>query len=200
MTKLILILGTLGCVLLLVATAVLVRMNWSERLLTPLVSILLGGTVTTFITVTALLKETRIEKAAATFLVFDLDEGMPLHVFPYRDAPRQKLIKRLASTGTLGRPMKGNFYGKEISFDVERVKDESQVLDFMGELLQLKLLLDLAELSRERLETSWNPREGLGSPRLSLPYSLKSRQRLTGEDLAKLIDNNRFFRIYPTTN
>src|SRR5205823_9918757 len=52
MTKLLLIPELLGCVLLLGATAVLVRLNWSDRLLTPLFSILLGGTATTFITVT----------------------------------------------------------------------------------------------------------------------------------------------------
>ncbi len=50
MFKVLLIIAGLAVLLLLVATAILVKFNWSEKLYSPLISILLAGLVTTFIT------------------------------------------------------------------------------------------------------------------------------------------------------
>src|SRR2546425_1648058 len=104
MGKAVMYLGFIGFVLMFVATVRLVTLNWNERLYGPLFSILLGGTVTTFITVLALLKESKVEAASAMFVVWDGKENLPLRYLAPHDAPGPRVHERLRQLADLGRP------------------------------------------------------------------------------------------------
>ena len=95
-----LVAAVLGGALLLVAAILLCFLNYSEKLWGPIVSILLGGTVTAIIAVASGLKETRTEQGFATAVVFDhgLAAFLPFDV----NAP--KIGLRLSNLASLGRP------------------------------------------------------------------------------------------------
>src|SRR5438105_2704299 len=83
------------------ATAWLVWMNWSTKLYSPLLSIFLGGTVTTFITVVALLKESSVADTFVTSVAFDTSiSTLPLLI---PDPSNLKTTMRLSELGSLAR-------------------------------------------------------------------------------------------------
>lgn len=71
MAKLILFTGYIGFALLFTVTIVLVLLNRSEKVLAPVLSILLVGTATTLATVFAILKASKKEASFVTSVVFD---------------------------------------------------------------------------------------------------------------------------------
>jgi len=77
MGTIVIVTAVLGFLLLAAATGTLVAMNWSEKTLTPALSILLVGTATTLVAVVVQLKESRVESAFATSVVLDINAGGP---------------------------------------------------------------------------------------------------------------------------
>src|SRR5262249_61303625 len=92
-----------GLVLLLGATITLMVLNWSEKTLAPVLSILLVGIATTLVAVWVPLKESTIESAFTTSVVFDTVEGAPAMVIPDPNSP--KITSRLSEFVSLGRPV-----------------------------------------------------------------------------------------------
>ena len=83
MYKLLMILSILALLLLIAVTATLVKFNWSEKLYSPLLSLLLAGTVTTFITVLLMLKGQETESQFTTYVVLDSkDYLIPVSNYP----------------------------------------------------------------------------------------------------------------------
>ena len=71
-----------GSALLFAATLALVILNWSQKILTPFLSILMSGTATTLAALLVTLKESSIESAFATSVVLDTGEGAPPFIIP----------------------------------------------------------------------------------------------------------------------
>lgn len=88
MAKLILFTGYVGSALLFTVTVVLVLLNRSEKVLAPVLSILLVGTAATLAAVLAILKESKKEASFVTSVVFDTAAGAPPHLsLPTKGTP-----------------------------------------------------------------------------------------------------------------
>jgi hypothetical protein len=148
MAKFIIFSALIGILLLGLATIGLVFLNWSDKVWNPLLSLLFVGTITTFVTVLVILKESKEEAAFTTSIVVDEDEHLPLFVFP--QPQNLELSLRLSDLATLSRPVIQD--GDKTVMTVSRPTNHEETVRFCGELLQYKAIL----LIKEILSTVWS--------------------------------------------
>ena len=177
--------GAAGFLLLFVATTALVALNWSERTLAPVLSILLVGTATTLATVLVTLKGSTVESAFSTSVVLD-NEGAPLFVIP--DESNPKLTSRLSDLVLLGRPTV-NRDGKDVPL-IEKPTSEGERFRFGGELLQYRLVQIIEGLQRG----GWKAGIMLGASAATVtkPLKLSKVQDYTGQAIFSALAANRF--------
>jgi hypothetical protein len=186
MGTLIIAASLIGFLLLLSATVALVVLNWSEKTLAPVLSILLVGTATTLAAVLVTLKESSIESVFTTSIVIDENAGAPLFVIV--DSANPKLTSRLSDLVLLGRPTI-NRDGKAV-LTMDRPIDDGQRFKFCGELLQYQVLTLIQKLQRG----GWKAGQTLGA---SIAETRKPLRRPSDEDYPKdkllaIIAENRF--------
>lgn len=175
-----------GFILLLGATVALVILNWSEKTLAPVLSILVVGTATTLAAVLISLKETMIESAFTTSIVFDTADGAPAMIIPDSNSP--KVSSRLAEFVRLGRPAI-NRDGKTI-ITVQRPTNAEEKFRFCGELLQYRLLRAVQRLQRG----GWRVGQLFGASTATVikPMKLSNIQDYPGTAFLSVVANNRF--------
>ncbi len=186
MATIIIVVATAGFVLLLAATITLVALNWSEKTLAPVLSILLVGTATTLATVLVTLKESTVESAFPTSVVIDTNEGAPPSLIP--DESNPKLTSRLSELARLGRPSV-NRDGKAI-ITIQRPTSEDERFRFSGELLQYQLLHAIEKLQRG----GWKAGMifGASTATINNPMKLSNSQNYPNEELLAIAASNRF--------
>lgn len=186
MGTIIIAIGIAGFGLLFVATVALVALNWSERTLAPVLSILLVGTATTLATVLVTLKGSTIESAFPTSVVLDTNQGAPLFVILNQTNP--KLTSRLAELATLGRPVV-NRDGKAVS-TIATPASVGDRFSFSGELLQYQLVKIIEKVQRG----GWTAGMVFGSSAATInnPMKLSSSQDYSKEALLSAVASNRF--------
>src|SRR5947208_2742715 len=91
MLRVIIILAGLGFVLLVAATVILAWLNWSPRLYTPVVTALVIGTITGFVSIATTLKPTRLSRSFATAAVIYRDEVAAPVALPKTVAASQRI-------------------------------------------------------------------------------------------------------------
>jgi len=176
-----------GFALLLVATVTLVIMNWSEKTLAPVLSILLVGTATTLAAVLVSLKPSSLESAFATSVVLDTSEGAPPLVIPSLGT-NPKTASRLSELSRLGHPAR-NQDGKTV-ITIEKPTTEDQRFTFCGELLQYRIFQIIKALQRG----GWAVGQGLGGAfaSVSRPMRLSHVQDYPGKTFLDVVAANRF--------
>jgi len=186
MATMIIVAAVSGCVLLLGTTITLVVLNWSEKTITPVLSIFLIGTSTTLATVLVMLKESTVESAFTTSVVFDTAQGAPAMVTPNPNSP--KISSRLSDLVLLGRPAI-NRDGKTV-ITIQKPTSLDETFTFCGELLQYQLLLTIEKLQRG----GWKVRQTLGASTatVSKPMKLSKIQDFPGNAFLHVITSNRF--------
>lgn len=122
MATVIIVAASVGFLLLFGATATLVFLNWSEKTLTPVLSILVVGTATTLAAVLVSLKPATIESAFTTSVLLDTVAGVPPLVDV--DPNNSRLSDRLSEFVRLGQPAI-NQNGKTV-VTIEKPNDESE--------------------------------------------------------------------------
>lgn len=186
MGTVIIVVGIAGFVLLFVATIALVTLNWSEKTLAPVLSILLVGTATTLATVLVTLKGSTVESSFPTSVVLDTDQGAPLFVIPSETDP--KLTSRLSELASLGRPTI-NRDGKTVS-TTEKPADLGDRFSFGGELLQYQLVHVIEKLQRG----GWKAGMFFGASAATVynPMKPSSAEDYPKEALLSAVASNRF--------
>jgi hypothetical protein len=186
MATMILVAAIGGFVLLLGATIALVVLNWSEKTLAPVLSILLVGTATTLAAVLVSLKESTIESAFSTSIVFDTAEGAPAMVIPDPNSP--KVSSRLSELVRLGRPAT-NRNGKTV-MTIQKPTNANERFTFCGELLQYRLLRAVERLQRG----GWKVGQlfGTSTAKVTKPMKLSKIQDYPGRVFLNLVAGNRF--------
>jgi len=175
-----------GFVLLSVATVALVILNWSEKTLTPVLSILVIGTATTLAAVLVSLKQSTIESAFTTSVVLDTVEGAP--PFPDVAPNNSQLSDRLTEFARLGRPAI-NQNGKTV-ITIQKPNDESERFAFCGELLQYHLLHTIERLQRGGWKVGIV--HGVSTSAVSKPMKLSKIQDYPGKTFLSIVAANRF--------
>jgi hypothetical protein len=177
--------GIAGFLLLLLATIALVTLNWSERTLAPVLSILLVGTATTLATVLVTLRGSTVESPFTTAVVLD-KEGLPLFVNP--DESNPKLTSRLSDLVLLGRPTVTRD-GKTV-LTIEKPTNEGERFTFSGELLQYRLVQVIEGLQRG----GWKAGMILGASAATVtkPMKLSKTEDCTGQTILSAVAGNRF--------
>lgn len=132
MVKIIIFSASIGTLLLVLATIGLVVLNWSDKVWNPLLSLFFVGTLTTFVTVLVILKESKEETAFTTSVIVDEDEHLPLLVFP--QPQNLELTLRLSDLAMLSRPVIQD--GDKTVMTVPRPTNHEETSRFCGELLQ----------------------------------------------------------------
>jgi len=186
MATIILAVALTGFALLFVATVTLVTLNWSEKTLAPVLSILLVGTATTLAAVLVTLKESTVESAFSTSVVLDTNEGAPLFLIPDQSNP--KLTARLSELARLGRPAV-NREGKTIVTN-QKPANEGESFRLCGELLQYQLLHAIEKLQRG----GWKAGMFFGSSMATINNPLKSANSFNypNDELLAAVAGNRF--------
>lgn len=182
----IIVVGVAGFLLLFAATAALVVLNWSEKTLAPVLSILLVGTATTLAAVLVTLKKSTIESAFPTTVVLDTSDGAPVFVIP--DPASPDLTSRLSELVSLGRPVV-NRDGKTIS-TIAKPTTESERFTFVGELLQYQLVRTIEDLQRG----GWTAGLTLGASvaTVDTAMTLADGESLSNQAVLSAVASNRF--------
>jgi hypothetical protein len=185
MFKLLIIISGVALLLLAAVTVILVKLNWSEKLYSPLLSLGLAGTVTTFITVLLMLKGEVTETSFTTLMVINTQTHLP----PFLGySARSELNNRLSSYSSLSNP-KVNMNGKEqILFDSP--KNDTEEIVFEEELIQYKLFKEIVEMHYERRSMS----QGIAgvSSNFHKPFKLSEAEKKPLSALASELAKNRF--------
>jgi hypothetical protein len=144
METLILLVGIVGFCLLSAFTVILVVLNWSEKTLTPVVSILVVGMATTAATVVVQLKRSTIDSMFVSSIVFDTGRGNVVFVIP--DAAGTKVNTQLQELIRLSHPTVKQ--GDKTAPSVEPPTSETERIAFCRELLQYRIVHAIRELQR----------------------------------------------------
>lgn len=144
MYKILMVISALALILLISVTAILVKLNWSEKLYNPLLSLGLAGTVTTFITVLLMLKGEHLERSFTTLVVIDSTTHLPPFIIP---DSTNVLSTRLYDYNNLS-VHKANVNGiEQIYFNIPTNTKEETV--FYEELLQYRIFKSIILLQKE---------------------------------------------------
>lgn len=180
-------LATGAAVVLACCTLYLVSLNWSEKLYGPIVSILLGGTVTSLIAVIVVLKESVSETHWTSSILFDERNGYPPMCLP-PDGPMQE---RQNSYASLMMPMSMQD-GKTLTL-APPAKSPAEMDVAGAELIQYMILSNIWTGSRGGSRLGF--RHGvLEKPKISRPYKPSDIQKVLGTDASRSIKkSNRYF-------
>jgi hypothetical protein len=186
MATVIIVAASVGFLLLFSATFALVLLNWSEKTLTPVLSIALVGTATTLAAVGVGLKSTKVESAFTISVVLDTVAGTP--PFLNVDPNNTRLSDRLSDFLRLGQPAI-NQNGKTV-VTIQKPNDEGERFTFCGELLQYYLLRTIRSLQRG----GWKAGMHYGTSMASLtnPMKLSNTQDYPGNSFLGVLAANRF--------
>jgi hypothetical protein len=188
MARLILFSGVTGAALLLLATGLLVHLNWSAKIYGPVFSILLLGIATTLATVFTLLKESRIESAITTEVMIDSQDGAP-PIFVMENPENSRLSERYSELGMLGHPAVKNPAGGA-AIITSRVNSESEPFAFGGELLQYYILKMVEKFQRGGSKFGFIG--GTADSSVNLPLKVSRLEDHPGSDFLGIIAANRF--------
>lgn len=186
MATLILIVAAGGFLLLTAATITLVVLNWSEKTLAPVLSILLVGTTTILATVLVSLKASTIESAFTTSVVLDTNEGLPPIIIP--DASNPRVSARLMEFNRLGRPAVNR--DEKTTITIQRPTNEDDRFRFTGELLQYRLLHIIGQLQRGGSKVG--QMFGASIAAVKKPIQISTLEDYPGTTFLDVIVSNRF--------
>ncbi len=180
-----LVAGVLGGALLLAAAVLLCILNYSEKLWGPIVSILLGGTVTAIIAVASGLKETRTEQGFATAVVFD--HGLAAFL-PF-DLNAPKISHRLSNLASLGRPATQQKDGTT-ALTIKPAESDDELFQYGSELLQYQVVRELASIQRG----GWSVQHTQGAVQqaVRIPVPVSRVADVSGEEVLRRVRDNRF--------
>ena len=177
-----------GGVLLFGATAILVYFNWSEKVFAPIYSILLVGTATALVTVLLTVKETTVESAFTTSIVFNDAQGAPAMIIVDPNPANQKITSQLSEYARLGQPSR-NQAGKTV-ITITKPQDATERFTFTSELLQYRILKLINEMQRGGFE--FGQIGGAAYSRVAVPMQLSKVKDYPGHDFIAMLGRNRF--------
>jgi hypothetical protein len=176
--------GIAGFVLLIFVTVSLVKLNWSDKSLAPILSILLVGTATTLVTVAVPLKSSTIDSAFAASVVLDTAQGAP----PMGTLANTKVNQQLNELTRLARPAINN--GGKTEITVTYPKNLSEMFAFGGELLQYRLIHVIQELQRGGWKAGYS--FGASVATVTAPISSPDAELYSPQQVLATVASNRF--------
>lgn len=180
------VLPSLAIVLLAIATLVLIRYNFSNKVIANLLTGIFVGTATTFVTIIVGLKPTVIEKAFVTSIVMDEVQHQPVGV----DNARTSTEQRLRWMGMLGYPMRNDKEGNSI-LTIQLPRNEKETLSYCAELIQYSILQAIRETQRNSNALAGNA-EGNNwfvDASLHRPILPPKKQKYESKDVEALASN-----------
>ena len=161
------------------------KLNWSDKLFNPLLSLLLAGTVTTFITVLLMLKSEIYETSFTTLFITNTQTHLPptLHY-----SPTSKFNNRLYDYHRLAIPTNITDGKEEVLFATPSNDDELTI--FSEELIQYQIFKEIIAMHTQHKILS----KGIAgvSSNITKPYKLSETDKKPLTDFIKEISKNRF--------
>ena len=192
MFKALVIIALFAVLLLCIATAILVKFNWSEKLYSPLLSIWLAGLVTTFITVLLMSKGETFGRSFTTFIVVNAETHLP-PVLLFNPSNMTGLMGRLSDYLMLAQPKIQDETGSELVLFEGPRTDEDETT-FYEELLQYKILMQIMDIDNPNQWVS----TAVGGQGFAVsnnrPFKLTEADNKPLKDVAPEVTQNRFSR------
>ncbi len=176
--------GIAGFLLLFFVTVFLVKLNWSDKTLAPVLSILLVGTATTLVTVAVPLKSATIDSAFAASVVLDTAQGTP----PMGMLANTKVNQQLDELTRLARLAVNN--GGKTEITVTHPTNLNEMFAFGGELLEYRLIHVIQELQRGGWKAGYS--FGASVATVTTPISSPDSELYPPQQVLAAVASNRF--------
>jgi hypothetical protein len=186
MSTVIIAAAIVGFLLLVGTTVILVVLNWSERTLAPVLSILVVGTATMLAAVLVGLKPSTIESAFTTSVVIDTVSGTP--PFLTVDPNKPEVMDRFSDFLRMGQPAINQDGNTVIT--IQRPKNDGERFTFCGELIQYYLVRTIQRLQKGGWKAGMV--NGVSTAKVTTPMRLSKIQDYPGEIFLSIVATNRF--------
>ncbi|MBI3312016.1 MAG: hypothetical protein HYZ88_00620 [Candidatus Omnitrophica bacterium] len=176
---------------LFAVTVVLLCLNWNREIQNKLYGGLVTGTAVTLVFILASLKESTVEKSFTVSIVFDEEEHVPISVVPQRLT--DPLHHRQARIAALSQPMQ--IIGRELKLLISKPDGYDQTMKFLGDLLQYKMVWDLAMVQRRGKGVAVSRTSGgITTEAWPPPQSVKTSDldKIPGKKVLDLFSGNQF--------
>lgn len=181
-----------GCLIPFFAvTVVLLRLNWSREIQNKLYGGLITGTAVTLVFILTSLKESTVEKSFTVSIVLDEEGHLPISVVP--QGPTDLLHHRQARIAALSQPMR--IVGQEPQPPISKPDGYDQTMKFLGELLQYKMVWDIAMVQRKGKGVAVSrTSEGITTEAWPPPQRVKTSDldKIPGKKVLDLFSGNQF--------
>ncbi|MBF6640280.1 hypothetical protein IVB69_02180 [Flavobacterium sp. J49] len=186
MYKVLILISAFALIILATVTIILVKLNWSEKLYSPLLSLGLAGTVTTFITVLLMLKGSETETNFTTLVAIDSRD----YLIPNTHYPTDIGIgNAMTEYFFLTHPefTVDNYQGKSF----ETPKNDTEATLFNLELVQYGIFKSILGFTNETKSLSFDINKGV-SGEFKKPYKMKEIVTKPLKELKTELSKNRF--------
>lgn len=186
MYKILILISAFALIILATVTIILVKLNWSEKLYSPLLSLGLAGTVTTFITVLLMLKGFESETNFTTLVAIDSrDYLIPNNHYPTDIGIGNAMTEYLFLTHP--EYTVDNYQGKSF----EAPKNDSEATIFNLELVQYGIFKSILDFTSETTSIVTDIDNGV-SGEFKKPYKIKELVKRPLKELKTELIKNRF--------
>ena len=186
MYKVLILISAFALIILATVTIILVKLNWSEKLYSPLLSLGLAGTVTTFITVLLMLKGSETETNFTTLVAIDSrDFLIPNTHYPNDIGIGNAMTEYLFLTHP--EFTVDNYQGK--SFDSP--KNDQEATLFNLELVQYGIFKSILGFTNETKSLTFDVNIGI-SGEFKKPYKMKEIVTKPLKEIKTELSKNRF--------
>jgi len=186
------LIAAIGAVILAAATFHLAWVNRSPKIYQPLISILLGAIIATFITITSLLKPASTTERFPISIALDQKSGLPSLIpkLEVRKAFIQRAVASRANVEEQGIP--GVFAPRKVTFASTQEK-----IDFYTELLQYELLKQCFTILRGDFALTQTISDGRAVVTTTVfdAFRPKDFSRLNGSEIVSKLSSNRFVNL-----
>ena len=191
MTRFLFPIALTGIILLGIATLLLAKQNWNEKLYGPLLSLAVVGIATAFVTIWLPLKETQEEVQFSTSLALVEPQHLPPMVVP--DGALTRVMERLSDLHKFSQPRR--LKDGQYQVNVSPPKTSEEITKYCGELLQYAFVSQFHSLQ--------TPHHGFKSLRAAdgqqyvssaayIPYKLSEVEKIPGSNVLVRLRSNRF--------
>jgi len=179
----------IGLLLLLAATFVLASYNFNTKVQSLILTGIIVGTATTFVTLVVGLKPTTIERSFITSVVMNEAEHLPIFVAN----PSTTLEQRLSKLMTLGRPMRRNSSGASI-LSLQAPSNFDETIMYAGELTQYAIFRAIQEMHLKSEGSAMRTESGhtFVEPMIHRPMLPPFKKKFFKKDLENTLAQNRF--------
>ena len=185
----------LGIIFLIVATGILVYFNFKNPdISAKIFSGILVGAATIFVSIYFSLSSFEVKRTFITSIIMDEGEHLPVNIFP--QGYEKTINKRLEEIYELSTPRRAvNGTSGKTELTIERPETSDDTSKFLMDLLQYKIVVDLASMQRPSETISWyvvDDKIKNAPPGINRPFKPADSVKIQGKTILDIFSDNQF--------